>query len=101
MVNVAVIAYYIRHRAEKPNPFLYVILPAIGALIDIYLLFNLDGLAKIVGGSWMALGFIYLLFLTRGFTSKAPELSTTTLQVVESDAALVHDADTTSNAARG
>ena len=101
MVNVAVIAYYIRHRAEKPNPFLYVILPAIGALIDIYLLFNLDGLAKIVGGSWMALGFIYLLFLTRGFTRKAPELSTTTLQVVESDAALVPDADTTSNAARG
>lgn len=100
MVNVAVIAYYIRHRAEKPNPFLYVILPVIGALIDIYLLFNLDGLAKIVGGSWMALGFIYLLFLTRGFTRKAPELSTTTLQVVESDAALVPDADTTSNAAR-
>lgn len=80
MVNIAVIAYYLRHRQENLNRFVYVVLPAIGAIVDIYLLFNLDVLAKIVGLCWMILGFIYLLFITRGLTRKAPELSTSALQ---------------------
>lgn len=99
MVNVAVIAYYIQHRDEKPNPFLYLVLPAIGALIDIYLLLNLDGLAKIVGGSWAAIGFIYLLFLTRGFTRRTPELSTAVVQAIASDAPLTTDTDASRSAA--
>ena len=74
MVNVSVIAYYFQHRSEQPNRFLYVVLPAIGATVDLYLLFNLDILAKLVGGSWLLLGLIYLAFLTRGFTQKSPEL---------------------------
>lgn len=74
MVNVAVIAYYVRHRAERLNRFLYIVLPAIGAIVDLYLLVNLDILAKLVGGSWLLLGLIYLAVLTRGFTRKSPEL---------------------------
>lgn len=100
MVNVAVIAYYIRHRAERPNPFLYVVLPAIGAVVDVYLLFNLDGLAKLVGGSWMAVGFIYLLFLTRGFTREAPELSTESLKVVDSGTQLAPEVTVPSELSR-
>ena len=93
MVNVAVIAYYVRNREKKLNPFLYVVLPAIGAIVDIYLLLNLDSLAKIAGGTWLAIGFIYLLVLTRGFTRATPDMSTETLQVVESDTPLAARTD--------
>ncbi|WP_236865865.1 APC family permease [Brevibacterium daeguense] len=87
MVNVAVIAYFIRNRSqERLNPAVYVVLPAIGAVIDIYLLLNLDGLAKLVGGSWMVLGFIYLIVLTRGFTRPTPELSANALEAADPDA---------------
>lgn len=88
MVNVAVIAYYIRHKDQKLNPFLYIVLPAIGALIDIYLLLNLDGLAKMVGTGWALAGFLYLVFLTRGFRRPTPELNTSTIETVASDADL-------------
>lgn len=49
---------------------------AIGVIIDLYLLFNLSGLAKLLGLCWLALGFLYLLVLTRGFRGPPPELDT-------------------------
>lgn len=85
MVNVAVIAFFYRNRNTGLNPWLYIVLPAIGAIVDVYLLVNLDINAKIVGSTWVALGFIYLLVLTRGFTRPTPELSTGTLQTVEAE----------------
>lgn len=75
MVNVAVIAYFIRNRRSDLNPLAYVVLPVIGALVDIYLIFNLDQLAQIVGGCWAATGFIYLVVLTRGFRRPTPDLN--------------------------
>ncbi len=75
MVNVAVITYFIRNRRSGLNPVAYVVLPAIGAVVDIYLIFNLDQLAQIVGGCWAATGFIYLLVLTRGFRRPTPDLN--------------------------
>jgi hypothetical protein len=44
-------------------------------MVDIYLIFNLDQLAQIVGGCWAATGFIYLLVLTRGFRRSTPDLN--------------------------
>lgn len=75
MVNVAVIAFYFRNKDQGLNVFVYILLPVIGALVDIYLLFNLDDIAKIFGLTWLGIGFVYLLILTRGFTRKTPELS--------------------------
>ncbi|HMM94052.1 APC family permease [Phycicoccus sp.] len=75
MVNVAVIAYYIRNRDRlKLNPLQYVILPLAGAAVDIYLLTALDGRAQLVGGIWLALGFGWLLVLTRGSSRPPPEM---------------------------
>jgi len=61
--------------SDKPVGVLgWVVVPAIGVIIDLYLLFNLSGLAKLLGLCWLALGFIYLLVLTRGFRRPPPEL---------------------------
>lgn len=76
LVNVAVLAHFLRHRGtERLHPLPYVVIPAIGAVVDLYLLTKLDGRALTLGGCWLALGVIYLLVLTRGFRKAPPELS--------------------------
>jgi putrescine importer len=76
LVNISVIAYFIRHRrTESLNPGRYVVFPIIGALVDAALLTQLDSKALILGGSWLAIGIIYLLVLTRGFTRQPPDLA--------------------------
>jgi len=42
LVNVSVIAYFARHRGESLNPLRYIVLPLIGAVVDVYLLTQLD-----------------------------------------------------------
>jgi putrescine importer len=75
LVNVSVIAYFIRHRSESLNAARYVVIPVIGALIDVYLLTQLDSKALILGCSWLTIGIIYLVVLTRGFTRQPPDLA--------------------------
>ena len=76
LVNISVIAYFFRHRrTESLNPGRYVVIPIIGALVDAALLTQLDSKALILGGSWLAIGIIYLLVLTRGFTRQPPDLA--------------------------
>ena len=76
MVNASVIAYFIRNRHEKKlNPLVFVVSPALGAIIDIVLLFALDSTAQLIGCIWLALGVLYLAVLTRGFRRPPPELS--------------------------
>ncbi len=75
LVNVSVIAYYVRHRNESLSPWRYILLPVIGAVIDIYLLTQLDAKALILGLSWLGLGIVYLLVLTRGLTREPPEMA--------------------------
>jgi putrescine importer len=74
LVNLAVIGYFLRHRTERLNPWRYVLVPAVGAAIDVYLLTQLDSRALILGVSWLGIGIIYLLVLTRGFTRQPPDL---------------------------
>jgi putrescine importer len=74
LVNLAVIGYFLRHRADRLNPWRYILLPAIGAVIDVSLLTQLDSRALILGLSWLVIGIIYLLVLTRGFTRQPPDL---------------------------
>jgi putrescine importer len=76
-VNLCVIAMFIRgSRAgdAKQNVVTHVVFPAIGAIVDIYLLFSLDGTAKLLGLIWLACGILYLTYLTRFFRRPPPEI---------------------------
>ncbi|WEG11276.1 APC family permease [Pullulanibacillus sp. KACC 23026] len=73
-VNLSVIAYYLKNRRTiKLNVFGYLISPLIGLSFIIYLWMSLDLLALIFGLSWLFIGFVYLLLLTKGFRIKPPE----------------------------
>ena len=74
LVNLAVI-HYVRQRDEHLSPWRYILLPAIGAVIDIFLLTQLDSKALILGLSWLGIGIVYLLVLTRGLTKEPPEMT--------------------------
>ncbi|MEU0336449.1 APC family permease [Streptomyces sp. NPDC006193] len=76
-VNIAVLAMYARARREglRPNPFSSAVAPAIGAVVDVYLLCNLDGKALTLGLIWLGTGVLYLTYLTRGFRTPPPEMS--------------------------
>src|SRR5664279_5513443 len=60
-VNLCVIAIFIRGRAEGPRQSVvtHVVFPAVGAVVDIYLLFHLDGKAKLLGLIWLTCGILY------------------------------------------
>ncbi|GAA3613164.1 APC family permease [Microlunatus ginsengisoli] len=77
LVNVSVIAYWVRHRhTEQLSPVRYLVIAPIGAVIDIYLLTQLDSKALILGCSWLTIGIVYLVVLTRGFRRPPPEMTT-------------------------
>lgn len=76
-VNISVIAYYLRRRKEGThlNVFSYVVIPAVGAVVTIFLLTRLDANALTLGAIWLALGVIVLAIVTRGFRIPPPEAS--------------------------
>jgi hypothetical protein len=51
--------------------FSNMILPILGFAICFYIWIHLSPFALKLGAIWMAIGFLYLLLLTRGFTRKA------------------------------
>ncbi|MEV0072351.1 APC family permease [Amycolatopsis sp. NPDC050768] len=76
MVNVSVIATWIRTRhTTSRNVLTWLVAPAIGAVVDLWLLVNLDGLALTFGLVWLGIGIVYLVVLTRGFRRPPPEMS--------------------------
>ncbi|QUR67028.1 APC family permease [Mycobacterium spongiae] len=75
LVNVSVVAYFLRHRDAGLPRWRYVVLPAMGAAVDLYLLTRLESDALIIGVSWAGIGFGYLLWLTRGLTREPPDLA--------------------------
>jgi putrescine importer len=73
-VNLSVIKTYILDKKQR-GPLaiaLYVVAPAIGFALTIWLWTSLPALAFIIGGIWVAIGFVYLLGLTRFFRTKPP-----------------------------
>ena len=69
MVNLTVIKHFLideRRRGAKAI-FLYGVLPTIGFALTIWLWLSLSPDALIVGAIWVAIGIVYLAFLTRGF----------------------------------
>ncbi|MFI5609627.1 APC family permease [Amycolatopsis sp. NPDC051903] len=76
MVNVSVIATWLRTRREtKRNVLTWLVAPVIGAVVDLWLLVNLDGLALTFGLVWLGIGIAYLVVLTRGFRRPPPEMT--------------------------
>lgn len=77
LANVSVIVYYFRYRAagESRNPLLYVVAPAIGAVITSYLLLQLDTRAIVLGLCWLAVGIVVLGVTSRGFRTLPPEIA--------------------------
>lgn len=77
MVNLSVIVHHFRQRAVgvRLNPASYVLAPTVGALVTIYLLFQLDGQAVRLGLVWLAIGIVVLTVLTKGFRAQPPEMA--------------------------
>lgn len=77
-VNLCVIALYLRaRRTDRPLGWAgYLLLPAIGAIIDLYLLFSLSGLAKLLGVCWLTIGIVYLVVMTKGLRLPPPSIDT-------------------------
>ncbi|HEY3752066.1 MAG TPA: APC family permease [Pseudonocardiaceae bacterium] len=75
-VNLCVIGLAIRRRTLRgPKAVLVnLIVPIVGAAIDVWLLTNLDAIAIRLGLIWLGIGIIYLAYLTRGFRKPPPEM---------------------------
>jgi len=75
-VNLSVIAhYFIRQKMRTGKAFFsYLLFPLIGASFVFYLWMNLDGTSISLGIIWTILGLAYLLFTTRFFRAKPPEI---------------------------
>ncbi|TKV28586.1 APC family permease [Arthrobacter sp. NamB2] len=84
LVNVAVIVYYLREKrtGRRLNPVSYVVIPAVGALVDAFLLTQLDPTAITLGLSWLAIGIVVLAVITRGFREAPPELASVEKEAV-------------------
>ena len=73
-VNIAVIAHFAREakKGNKLNPLVYLVMPSIGAIVDAYLLMQLDSNALTLGFWWLGIGVVALLIITRAFTRQPP-----------------------------
>ncbi|MEH7108971.1 APC family permease [Bacillus sp. JJ1764] len=75
-VNLSVIAHYYFRKKQRSfkGTILYLVIPLIGAALIGLLMKNLDKHSLILGGTWLLVGFIYLLNLTKMFRQLPPEL---------------------------
>jgi len=73
-VNVSVLATWLRDRSGK-RVLTWVVFPVIGAVVDLWLLVNLDGIALVFGLVWLAIGVVVLAAITRGFRRPPPEMT--------------------------
>lgn len=76
-VNLSVISLVLKkHEAVRDTGVLTgLIVPALGAVFNLYLLINLDGKAITLGCIWLGLGVLYLAYLTRGFSRPPPDVN--------------------------
>src|SRR4030095_10587036 len=77
LVNLSVIAHFVRHRPQRGVSALlaWIALPLAGAIVDFYLLTRLDIHAFVFGVVWLVIGVLLLTYLTRGFRQAPPQLS--------------------------
>jgi amino acid transporter len=77
-VNLSVIKHYVIDRRQTSGADIvkYGVLPFLGVAFTIYLWTSLTGFTFRIGLSWLAVGFVYLLVLTRMFRRRPPALYT-------------------------
>ncbi|OCG39665.1 APC family permease [Gilliamella sp. Bif1-4] len=75
-VNLCVLKSHLGGNNAKTASMLfkYGLLPAIGFFLSLWLWTSLDATAMIVGLVWLAVGFIYLTYLTKGFSKVLPSI---------------------------
>ena len=75
-VNLSVIKTYAIDLKQRSGVAIlkFIVAPAIGFALTIWLWTSLPPLAFIIGGSWVVIGLVYLAILTRGFRSKPPTM---------------------------
>jgi len=68
--------YHLRFTSDRSGRALVfgVAIPVVGALVNLSLLASLDAQALIVGTTWLVIGIIALLAMTRGFSKPLPEI---------------------------
>ncbi len=75
-VNLSVIKHYVVDGGRRGGADLvkYGLIPLLGVLFTFYLWTKLTGFTFRIGLSWLAVGFVYLLFLTRMFRRQPPAM---------------------------
>ncbi|MFD0828159.1 APC family permease [Neobacillus sp. M.A.Huq-85] len=75
-VNLSVIAHYFIRKKQRSfkGTIQYLIIPLIGTALIGLLITKLDKHSLLLGGTWLIIGFIYLLNLTKMFRQLPPEL---------------------------
>lgn len=69
-VNLSVIAWYAVRQGRRKTAadiFNYIVMPVAATAMTVLLWVNLNNNSLIIGGAWAIIGFIYLLFITKGF----------------------------------
>ncbi|OBB59886.1 Putrescine importer PuuP [Mycobacterium sp. 852013-51886_SCH5428379] len=74
VVNLSVIKHYFVDLKDRRNIALNLVAPAIGFLLTVWLWTSLSGMTLVIGMIWLAVGFVWLLGVTRGFTRPTPVL---------------------------
>jgi amino acid transporter len=76
LVNLSVIFHYWIGGEKRGlrEAVLFLAFPLIGLIADLWLMISLDKLAIMLGVSWLAIGCIYLAWLTGGFRRQPPEM---------------------------
>lgn len=76
LVNLSVIKHFFidGRRRDAKGTIRYLVLPAVGLALCVWLWTSLALPSLIVGVIWVAVGLLYLLRLTRGFKQAPPEL---------------------------
>jgi amino acid transporter len=78
-VNLSVIKHYFVDRGERSGWDVVhnLVLPGIGLALTVWLWTNLTGMSFLIGLSWLAVGFVLLLIVTRMFRRPTPTLDLT------------------------
>ncbi|SHI31676.1 APC family permease [Desulfosporosinus lacus] len=73
-LHASVVSHYVIRgkQTDLTSLFKYLLLPAIGFIIIFYVWMSLQPQAKIVGFSWLAIGFVYTAYKTKFFKEKPP-----------------------------
>lgn len=76
LVNVATVFTYFKlpRTGGRPSIVSGLIFPTVGAMVCMYLLFQLDNRALLIGAFWLLLGLGVLFKITNGFKNSPPEM---------------------------